>query len=273
MIKRIPNIKLALGIIILLILLAPLAIAIYKTPGLGLTLLGVPAHIPDFGANLASLGAQYLGFNKPGGTTLMTPFFELGSMLIILIGAYNVIKNHFTAKSHIIIIWILCLIPVIIFNPSFTNIVFLPLVLLLASGLSLLLSSWYNLFPHNPYARIGGLIPIVILVTVLVFSGMERYVYGYRYDPDIAPNFSQDISLIPKDTQNIVTSDNELAFYNIVAKHNKDLTVSTTIPNSNDFIATRAAKQTFAGYKVQQIITTSLSNESDRLYLYKKITE
>lgn len=272
LIRQIPRIQLLIGAIVVLILIIPIILTLVKTPSASLSLLGIPTKWPDFGANLLSLGAQYLGFNKPGGTTLMTPFFELGSMLIIALGVHRVIKTKATAKSYVVIIWILCLTPVIIFNPDFTSITYLPLVLLLASGLSALLTRWYSIFPHNPYARVGGLIPIVILVTVLVFSGADRYIYGYTYDPNIAPNFSKDLSLLPKDTKNIVVTDDELAFYKVVATYNKNLNLSL-LPIGDTFAATHAAKQSFSGYRIDRIITTSNYNQSDRFYLYKKITD
>lgn len=272
LLKQLSRLRIIVGIVIALLLLTPLILAIIKTPSLGLTLIGIPTQWPDFNANLASLGAQYLGFANPGGTTIMTPFFELGSMMLIIIGIYHVIRTRATAKSYTIAIWILCLIPVIILNPSFTSIVFLPLVLLLASGLNTLISHWYELFPLNPYARIGGLIPIVILVIVLVLSGAERYVYGYHYDPNIAPNFSRDIRLIPKDTKNILVTQDELPFYSVIAKYNHKLTILTA-PQNNSFLATRAIKQVFPDYSINRIITSTNFNDGSRFYLYKKITD
>jgi len=271
-IRQLSKPKIIIAIAVALLLLIPLVITLIKTPSLGLTLLGIPDHWPDFGANFASLGAQYLGFSKPGGTTLMTPFFELGSMLIIAIGIYHTILTKETAKSYVIALWTLLLVPVVIFNPEFTSITFLPLVLLLASGLSELLTYWYKLFPRNPYARIGGLIPVIILVSVLVFSGADRFVHGYRYDPSIVNSFSKDIKLIPKDTKNIVVANDEFAFYKVIAKHNKKLNLST-LPTGDTFLATHEAKKAFVGYEIDKIITTPNSNQGDRFYLYKKITD
>ncbi|MEI7689982.1 MAG: glycosyltransferase family 39 protein [Candidatus Saccharibacteria bacterium] len=272
LIRQLSRPKLVIGTAIAIVLITPLIFATVKNLGLGLELLGIPTKWPDFAANFNALGAQYLGFASPGGITLMTPFFELGSMLLICIGLFRVIRAIAAARSYIILIWILCLVPVVIFNPSFTSIVFLPMVLLLAYGLGFLLSYWYGLFPRNPYARIGGLVPMIILVTVLVFSGADRYVYGYRYDPNLVPNFSEDIKLIPKNTSYMVVSANEKPFYDVVAKHGKMLTV-TTAPQSDGFLATREAKKAYPGYVVQEIITTHNKDNGDRFYLYKKITD
>ena len=272
LVKQIPNIEIMLGAFVSVILVTPLAISIIKNPSLGFTLLGIPTELPNFTANMTTLGAQYLGFNRPGGTTIMTPFFELGSMMIIALGVYVVAKNHATAKSHVIAIWSLMLLPLVIINPNLAAATLFPMVLLLAKGMSKLISYWYELFPRNPYARIGGLIPIVLLVLVLVFSGADRYIYGYRYNPNIVPSFSRDLKLIPKNTKNVVVSKSELAFYKVVEARNKDFKV-TTIPTSETFLATHEAKKQYKGYNIGKIITTFNDKEGDRFYLYTKTTQ
>ena len=268
-IKQLTKIELIGGSALILILVAPLLIAIYKSPNLILTLFGLPNIWPNIIDNLVLLANQYLNFANPGGSTIFTPFFELGSILVILLGIYFVIKTKFTAKSYIVILWILLLTPIIIINPSFTFITFLPLVILLASGLNGLLAHWYELFPRNPYARISGLVPIIILVSVLVIAGTNRYIYEYRYNPNIVPNFSQDIQLIPSSSTNIVVADNELAFYQIIAKYDKKLVIST-VPSGETMLVSRAASKPLAGYTISKIITSPMSEQSDRFYLYTK---
>jgi hypothetical protein len=214
-------------------------------------------------------GSQYFGFAWPDGVTLMTPMFALGSMLLIGIGVVRVFRSHSRAQSYIIISWSLCLLPFIFINPSLTSIVFLPMVLLLATGLDGILSFWYRLFPRNPYARIGGLIPLVVLVGALVLTGLDRYVYGYHYDPRIVPSFSTDLKLMPSDTKNLVVADDQVAFYSVVAKHqHRGMNVSTE-PNGQDFTATNEAKAVYPNYTIEKIITSSNTNQSDRFYVYK----
>lgn len=272
LVKQIPNAEIAFGTIVSLILITPLVISIIKDPSLGLSLLGIPVNFPDFSANFALLGAQYFGFNKPGGTTVMTPFFELGTMLIIGLGIYVVAKNHTTAKSYVIAIWSLMLIPIVIINPSLATATLFPMVLLLAKGMNKLIMYWYELFPLNPYARIGGLVPIIILVSVLVLSGADRYIYGYRYNPEIAPSFSRDLNIIPKNTKLLLVSPDELSFYKILETNNKTIKVITK-PTGNEFTATKKANNQFSGYSINKIITTYTKNNGDRFYLYTKTTQ
>lgn len=271
-IRKMPKTKIAMGVIIAIMLISPLIIFISNHPRLGLDLLGIPAKWPNLLENLKTLGTQYFVFTKPGGSALMTPFFELGSMLIVGIGAIQVLKQRHTSKNYLIIIWTIFIIPIIIINPKFTSVTYLPIVLLLVSGLNKILSEWYSLFPRNPYARIGGLIPLSLLVFVLVFSGTDRYVYGYNYDPKIVNNFSRDITFATSGTKNLLVSNSELPFYQVVAKYNPTTSVST-LPSSDMFWATKQAKGQFEGYEVDRIITSYASNNSDRFYLYKKTVE
>ncbi len=272
-VRRLSKFGVAVAIIITLILIMPLAMNIYANPSLGLSLLGIPASWPpDLLANIKTLAAQYLMFWVPSASTPMTPVFGLGTFLLIILGLFRLIRTRETTRSYLIIIWIICLVPVLILNPSFTSVVFVPAVLLLAAGLTSLIDYWYRLFPRNPYARITGLVPLIVLVAVLMGSGLDRFIYGYHYAPNTAVNFSRDLRLIPKDTTNLVVSNDELAFYQVVAKHRDGLSISTE-PTNDTFTATRAAKRDFPNYTIDRIITTTYTNNSDRLYSYKKLTQ
>jgi len=269
LIGQLSRIKILIGLTTAVILLLPLIWAIIKSPALVLELLGIPQSMPDILANLSLLSTQYFSFSNPGQSVLPTPFFGLGSILIIAFGLANILRNRSNAKSYVILSWIGLLIPIVILNPGDISITYLPLVLLLASGLRAILSYWYGLFPLNPYARIAGLIPIMVLIFVLVSSGVDRNIYGYRYDPIVAPSFSKDLSLLPTGTNNLVVTQNELAFYQAVSKYNQDISISTS-PVGDSFTATRDAKNDYNGYKISRIITNSNSINADRFYVYQK---
>ncbi len=269
LIRKMPKFKVAVGIFCAILLISPLIVFIVYYPKLGFELLGIPPSWPNILNNFKTLGTQYLGFANPGGSTLMTPFFELGSMMIAGIGIIQVYKNRFTSKNYLIILWSACIVPIIIINPIFTSVTYIPIVLLLASGLSMLLSHWYELFPRNPYARFGGFVPLAVLVLILVFSGVDRHVYGYNYDPNIAQSFSRDVTFATSGHKNIVVAKNELSFYKAIEKYNSNIQVSD-VPVTEYFWATRQAKNQFAGYAIEQIVTSGKTIDGDRFYLYKK---
>jgi 4-amino-4-deoxy-L-arabinose transferase-like glycosyltransferase len=267
--------RLIVAFLLGILIATPLAVGIIRTPELGLTVLGIPDAWPQIVDNLKLLVHQYLGFATGSTTGLMTPVFGLGSMLIIGFGVVKLIRTRDSTQSYLIIIWLACLIPVLVTNPGFTSVTFLPLVLLLATGLESLLGYWYRLFPVNPYARLAGLVPLVILVGVLVLSGLERYIYGYHYDPSTVSNFSQDLSLLPKDTKNLIVSSTELPFYQIVAKHRPNLVLEET-PTSAQFTTSHAVHQAgivHDGYEIDRIVTSATRDDADRFYIYKKLEE
>lgn len=268
--RRLSKLRVATVILLAGALLAPLVMNIMQTPSLALTLLGVPATWPpDMLANVTTVLRQYFLFWEPSTTTLMTPVFGLGSVLLIGLGLYRLIRTRTETRSYLIIFWIICLVPIILLNPAFTTVGFVPAVLLLAAGLTSLIGYWYRLFPRNPYARIAGLLPLILLVVVLIGSGLDRYIYGYHYDPNTATNFSRDLRLLPKETNELIVSADELAFYTVVAKHREGLNVAQQ-PSGASFVATRAARGEFPGYGITRIITSTYSSDSDRLYVYSK---
>lgn len=257
-----------LGFLILL----PLFYKTFIDPSIVLTLLGLPSSMPNILNNLSQLGQIYFGFASPTAGSLMTPVFGMGSMAIIALGLYNIFKTRETTQSYLILALIVCIIPVIIINPSLTAITLLPMVLLLAAGLDSLISYWYRLFPRNPYARVAGLLPIGILILALSFSGLERYFYGYHYNPDTASSFSQDLALLPKNTEYIMVSNNEVDLYKAIGRYNKKIIVVTSPGDSETLTLTRQAVGTdLKGYKLDRIITSSRATDSDRYYIYKKI--
>jgi 4-amino-4-deoxy-L-arabinose transferase-like glycosyltransferase len=272
-VRRLSRMKVAISAAVGLILIAPLLYLIATQPQFGLTLLGAPANWPpDIGQNTIALLKQFFLFWEPSTTTLMTPVFGLGSVLIIGLGLYRLIQTRDTTRSYLIIIWIICLIPVLIINPQFTSVTLVPSVLLLAAGLTSLITYWYRLFPLNPYARVAGLIPIIILVVTLIGSGLDRYMYGYHYSPTNAVNFSNDLTLLPANTKRLIVAPDELPFYTVVAHHRKGLVVTATPPDLSiaTFVATRAARdEAPGGYAVARIITTTYTDDSDRFYVYK----
>lgn len=269
-----PHLAMLIGLSILIV--APLGYLILQKPSLALQLLGTPTYWPpDIWGNCKILLQQYLNFMSPQSGILMTPFLGLGSIALIVLGAWQLFTIRYTARSYTLTAWIILLIPVLLINPQFTSITFVPLLLLLASGLSYLLKSWYSLFPRNPYARFVGMVPLTILVGGLVVSGLDRYFDGYRYDPVTATSFNRDLGLFNEyvrsgNTTLLLVNKDEKSFYDAVARYAGPgtIVVTTKVPAKPGFAATKAA-HTRVVSEPTKIITTDVSKDSDRFYIYK----
>lgn len=274
-VRRLSKTRLAITATIFLLLVAPLIYLITVNPRLGLSLIGILQSTvwpPDLVANLLEVSKQYFLFWEPSASRVMTPVFGLGTALLIGLGFYRLIRTRETTRSYLIIFWITCLIPVLLITPSFTSVTFVPAVLMLAAGFTSLISYWYRLFPLNPYARVSGMVPIVILVGALISTGVVRYVYGYHYSPDVAPLFSKDLALLPKDTKQLVAGEDDRKFYEAVAKYRDQLTVVEN-PTADTFVVTRDARRSFEGYEIKRIITSERAHEADRLYVMQRAQE
>jgi len=285
LIRRLSKVKLALGFLVALILIAPLVYAIVRQPSVGLTLLGVPTVQPDLKENILQLLRQYLDFVSPSSGIVMTPIYGLGTVVLIGLGIIQLVTTKYTARSYIITAWVVLLAPVLLINPGYVSITFVPVMLLVAMGISMLLTSWYQLFPKNPYARLAGLLPLSILIAGLVLSGVGRYMYGYTYDPRTAGNFTHDLQMVneqleatDRGTTVILTTPEEAPFYSIVASHAKQVSVVNSTPvtavaGAQTIIVTHAAHQTSGAAQPYRIVTDSISKDADRLYIYKTISK
>jgi hypothetical protein len=100
--------------------------------------------------------------------------------------------------------------------------------------------------------------------------------YGYSYDPHIAGFFSKDLRILNQQLQKangspltLVTSKEEQPFYAVVAKHAKQVSLTTDWPTTKPFIATRAVYHAAKRPQPSQIVTDPASANADRFYIYK----
>lgn len=286
MLRRLSKLKFAAAGLVSIVLLIPLIYGIYKNPSLGLELLGIPTVWPNLGSNLSQLVTHYFDVISPTSGIIMTPIFSFGSIALIILGLFHIISARHTARSYIISVWGLLLIPILLINPSFVSITFVPLVLLLATGVQTLLHQWYRLFPKNPYARIVGLLPLTILVGGLLLSGIERYMYGYHYDPGTVTSFSRDLRILNQELSKrsgditLVSSKEHEPFYQAVASNTKQhknvsLRVTTAAPATASTIVVERSQhtKTKVSLPLQKILTDTRSKDADRFYLYKNTSK
>jgi hypothetical protein len=268
------RLKVVIAVVAGLLVITPLVYAIVLHPQTLNVLLGVPTEKVAIGAHIAQIFKQYFDFWSPSSGAIMTPIYSVGSMILILLGVLRLLTTNYTARSYIISAWVILLVPILIIDPANTAVAFVPAMLLLAMGVRTLLSSWYELFPRNPYARLAGLIPLIILISGLLISGVDRYMYGYLYDPRTADNFTNDLRLVDqqlsdKTPTQLVVAPQELAFYSVVATYHPGVTATTAAGHEGTVIISRAANQTMTLGTPWRIVTSGTTRNADRFYIYK----
>ena len=264
-IRRLPRWRFALGFAAMLVVISPLIYVALQSPQIALSLLGVPLEMPDLLENGTVLLSQYFGFMSFGTKSVILPVFGLASSLLILYGLLRCIRTYSTVQSYVILSWAILLLPILVLNPQFVSIMFVPQLLLLASGLSGVLRRWYKLFPKNPYARVAGLVPLIILVGGMALFGLERYAYAYRYAPETMQNFTRDVVVIP-DVPTLVVSEQELPAYQAIAAYKNNLVVSTTVPQSGRYAATSNAHN--ASATPTFVVASNRRDDGVRFYIY-----
>lgn len=284
MLRQLSKARIAITVTIAAAFTAPLVYALVRDPSVTLELLGIPTDL-NIQANLQLLFQQYFSFFKPVNGTIMTPVYEIASLLLMGLGLYRILTAKYTARSYVLSAWLVLLLPIFIVSPQLVNVTFVPFVLLTGYGIDFLIRYWYRLFPRNPYARVVGLLPIMILITTLVLSGVDRFVYGYLYNPAQSRLSSKDLSLLSTELSRpqtgvitLIVAESEKPFYDAARRYNPDWKVQHVVTNfaqaavPGTVISSHDALEKTNPVPTK-VIASSLSSDADRFYIYKSSTK
>jgi hypothetical protein len=184
------------------LLLVPLAYNLYLQPALILQLIGLPSDLPSisqYAHNILTVAASLGGFELRKVSTALIPAFSIGICVLMVFGLLRTFQHFYSARSHLLLVWIALLLPVVTTNPARLVIVYVPAMLLTAIGVEALIREWYKIFPTNPYARVAALVPLGILLLSLVSFNYVRYFNSFAYAPTTAHTYSSDTLLVSRD--------------------------------------------------------------------------
>ncbi len=275
--------RLIIALVLGLMSIVPLVYASVLDYHVILALLGAPDGNIDLRANISSVAHSLFGFASPADGYLLRPVYSLGLMLLMVIGVYKLVTYKHTARSYITLTLGILMVPLVILDPTHVGALYPLAVLMIALGLATLITDWYKLFPRNPYARVGGLIPLGIMVFSIVVSGVLRYMNNYEYNPGVLKDYSSDLQLVQDQLRYqratkqqpalVVTSTTEKPFFDLVAHYDTRFAASldTTESPSRVTIMTHDAYHAAKPAAAPTLIVTSrFANSADRLYLYVK---
>ncbi|MCL2444703.1 glycosyltransferase family 39 protein [Candidatus Saccharibacteria bacterium] len=276
-VKSFLSLKSIPGAVIFLITITPLIIAtIHDYHTFGRLLVDTDLAYFNFFDNIRIAIATLFSFNHALDYPILTPAISLAAFALILIGLADSVKERYTAKNYILTIWSIFAIFIISLAPDRIVILFLPFTILIASSIKLILDKWYSLFPENPYARIGGLIPIAFFAFLAVTTSIEHFIYGNYYTPQVVRHFNSDISLVKSYTTDgsiiLAPADSpEYRFYQILASQ-RFVTITSEIPAEipSNLIILRSAHPYLEQnpHQLHRIITSRHTHNSDRLFIY-----
>ena len=106
----------------------------------------------------------------------------------------------------------------------------------------------------------------------MIIPNILQYIYGYRYNPNIANEFSYNLEIVRENLtdENLYATDNT-NFYKIL-EDSTDLNIVSEITGDRIAIMPRPDK-TPEGYQLDKIITSPMRENSDIIYVYTKSVE
>ena len=268
-----------LPLTILLAIILGIGFLCYKSHALFHSLIGINNLSFDMFANLKTLYYTYLRIFPSVVGNQITPIMDFNAMILIGLGLVRSFQKIASARSFMIWSWLVLAIALLIFQPSLTPIVIVPLFILLAVGLESLMAMWYGLFPRNPYARGTGLVLISLLIIVMVTGGSFRYIDSYRYFPEAVSHFNKDLSLLqkntaPTDSFSLLVSKEESPIYEALQKHRyHKISIIHKAPEKvgQTLYVSHATKtttpKTYSGH-LSSIIVSEHKQSGDRFYIY-----
>ena len=222
-------------VLVACVLLAPITMASLQDPATLKHLFGATQLRAKLDPDtlLASGGAvleTLFAFHKPHITNVFIPFLSLPMALLVLFGLVRTIIDHHAARSYMLHMWLFVSLVLLFLNPTSFPLLFIPCVFLVAIGLETFMREWYQVFPKNPYARIGALMPLTLIVIGIVAASTTRYFYGFYYS-DTRNVYKPELSAVrqtlkPHVATRLVVPENQHAFYDILRSKYPQLTVS-----------------------------------------------
>lgn len=279
MIKSLPKIPFVLTAIAFIAVIGAMGYEIIKYPETMREL----AFMSDFSwstffSNIGKAFTPFFTWGANAQSVFLSPMIGLASLALALTGLISTAKGFFASRNSIASLFIIFTIIISGFRPESAVLILLPLAILTAHGIRYILEKWYGLFPENPYARIFGLIPIATFLGIIIVSSHTHYVFGYRYNPIVADEFKDDLSLIEKQVapgSHILITGGTLNydFYKIL-EDKTDYIITSNTPSSAEkeqikHIATLGKWPAKLPFNLSRIITSSKSTNSDRIYIYE----
>lgn len=268
-VKNLP--KLPFAIVVLLIIggFTALGISIHNHPSTIQELLfGLSFERSQFFKNIFSGLSPVFSWHSRLESVFLSPLISMPVFALALIGLFSTTKGFFASRNSIAsILLVFCLI-ITGFNPEAVVFITLPFSILIAHGIKYLLEKWYGLFPENPYARISALLPLTVLFGLIIFPAILQYINGYRYNPNVATQFSYNLNVIRGNlTDETLLVGENYDFYKILER-STNLKIVDQVDKDENIAVLRNTVEMPKEYKISKIITSPMRDNSDIIYLY-----
>lgn len=121
------------------------------------------------------------------------PLLDVFSSSMVILGGLTLLFKPTLARTRVLIIILIVSTLAISLTQdrSVYAMLIIPLAVLGAVGLHRLLEEWYGLFPKNPFARVGALIPVALVLTMAVYYQLHRTFVAWPKNPEVKAAYNQ----------------------------------------------------------------------------------
>jgi uncharacterized membrane protein len=225
--------------------------------------------------NLSVVGSALAGFNAGFLGGLVTPVSTLVGLVIAILGLVKVCTDALSARSYLVISFLLTTLLLAIWQPALIYLLFIPLVLLTTIGVDALVRGWYDLFPRNPYARLLPIIPLAIIIIGSGWASIARYGLSQNYNANVVYNYSQEFSAVrdvldkEKGAVTIVVAPDQQKLYQVYGRDFPEIVIATETNKDSKNIVLDSARIQNKDIP-SKIVTDSRAKESVLLRIYEK---
>lgn len=119
------------------------------------------------------------------------PYLDLFTAVMVALGLYHLDQEISRSLAYFVLVGFGLLLVLVSLSPSpIDSIVLLPfLYVLVAAGIVMLLTQWYEIFPRNPIARLTAFIPTAFLLLAVVWYHQQRFFIAWPQSPEIVNEF------------------------------------------------------------------------------------
>lgn len=273
-VKTLPKIPLVLVGLIILAGLGAISYSIMQNQESIEALFLAPGfQFNQFFSNLLSAFLPLFSWSGNVESVFLSPLIGLPVLALAITGLISTTKGFFASRNSIASYLIVFTVILAGINPDSAILLILPLAILIAHGIRYILEKWYGLFPENPYARIFALFPLSVLLGVMIFSDLSHFVFGYRYNPPVANEFTSDLAIIHDNLEDgsillVQGGTLEYDFYKVLEDTGELMVMSEAPATSGTKLASLGKWENSTNLELNQIITSPKSSNSDRIYLY-----
>ncbi len=268
-VKNLPKLPFILIVLLVIAGFTVLGISIHNHPSTIQELLfGSSFNTGDYFNNIFSGLSPVFSWHSRLESVFLAPLISMPVLTLALVGLFSTTKGFFASRNSIASLLLIFCLMITGFNPTAVVFIVLPFSILIAHGIKYLLEKWYGLFPANPYARISALLPLTLLFGLIIFPAIMQYIDGYRYNPNVATQFSYDLNVINSNLSEgtLLVGDN-YDFYKILEK-STNLIISDKAETNKPVAVLKNKVNLPEEYTLSKIITSPMRDNSDIIYLY-----